>query len=139
MNNGDRSTRLWNRLEPLHKKTNILHMRNIGADRLLAVTAKLVSAYIFTTRIVCFHHHYLYPKYQASRHAAFFCDRTGQFVSDRFGNHTAGFLMMRIICLNNEVYVVTREKPDACSDIRALSHASHTFGLRLMRDSNLAP
>ena len=47
-----------------------------------AVTAKLISAFVFATRIVqplfC-----LNPKFQAS---SFFCDCTDRFVSDKVGN-----------------------------------------------------
>ena len=51
--------------EPHHEKTGILHMRK--QRRRSAVTAKLISAFVFATRIVqsLF---YLNPKFQASSH-----------------------------------------------------------------------
>ena len=63
-------------------------------DRLsrLVVTAKLISAFVFATRIVqsLF---YLYPKFQAS---SSFCACKGRFVSDLFGNHIVGFPTRRL-------------------------------------------
>ena len=58
--------------EPSHEKTNNLHrrkQRRRSASR-LAVTAKLISAFFFPTRIVHFLF-YLNPKFQAS--SSFLC------------------------------------------------------------------
>ena len=57
-----------------------------------AVTAKLISAFVFATRIVQFLF-YLNPKFQAS--SSFLC--LYRFVSDLFGNHIVGFSTRRLI------------------------------------------
>ena len=57
------------------------------------VTAKLISAFVFATRIVQFLF-YLNPKFQAS--SSFLCAGTGRFVSDLFGNHIVGFPTRRL-------------------------------------------
>ena len=67
--------------EPHHEKTGFLPMRK-KMQISCAVTAQLISAFVFTTRIVQ-SHFYLYPKFQASSH---FCDCTGRFVSDLVRN-----------------------------------------------------
>ena len=53
--------------EPHHKKTRFLPMRKQKTQISFAVTAKLISAFVFITRIVQFLL-YLYPKFQASSH-----------------------------------------------------------------------
>ena len=51
--------------EPVHGKTNNLHMRKQKTQISCAVTAQLISAFVFDTRIVQFLF-YFYPKFQAS-------------------------------------------------------------------------
>ena len=51
--------------EPPHGKTNNLHRRKKKAQISFAVTAKLISAFVFTTRIVQFLF-FLKPKFQSS-------------------------------------------------------------------------
>ena len=56
--------------EPVHEKTNNLHrwkQRRRSASRLFAVTVKLISAFVFATRIVQ-SLSYLNTKFQASNH-----------------------------------------------------------------------
>ena len=53
--------------EPPHGKTNNLHRAKTEAQISFAVTAKLISAFVFATRIVQFLF-YLNPKFQASSH-----------------------------------------------------------------------
>ena len=54
--------------EPCHEKTNNLHMRNKRhRSASFAVTAKLISAFVFATQIVQFLY-FLNPKFQASGH-----------------------------------------------------------------------
>ena len=57
-----------------------------------AVNAKLNSAYVFATWIIQFLS-YLNPNFQAS---SLFCDCAAWFVSDLFGNHIVGFLVLRL-------------------------------------------
>ena len=56
--------------EPPHGKTNNLHRRKTKAQISFAVTAKLISAFVFATRIVQFLF-YLNPKFQAP--SSFLC------------------------------------------------------------------
>ena len=65
-------TRKESTFEPPHGKTNNLHMRKTKAQISFsfAVTAKLISAFVFATRIVQFLF-YLNPKFQAS--SSFLC------------------------------------------------------------------
>ena len=65
--------------ELCHEKTGFLPMRKQKEQ--IAVTAHLISAFVFATRIVQFLF-YLYPKFQD----AFLCGCIGQFVSDLVGN-----------------------------------------------------
>ena len=51
--------------EPRHEKTHILHMRNITTQISYAVTAQLISAFVFATRTVQFIF-FLNPKFPAS-------------------------------------------------------------------------
>ena len=60
---------LKTRYEPPRGKTNNLHMRK-QSRRSASVTAKLISAFVFATRIVQFLF-YLNPKFQAS--SSFLC------------------------------------------------------------------
>ena len=61
------ATRLFSQyiFEPLHEKTNNLHMRKQRRRISCAVTAQLISAFVFATQIVQILF-YLYPKFQAS-------------------------------------------------------------------------
>ena len=70
-------------------KPTIYIGENKDADQLRG-TAKLISVFVFATRIVQLLL-YLNPKFQA-----FFCACTGWFVSDLFGNHIVGFPMRRL-------------------------------------------
>ena len=54
-----------------------------------AVTAKLISAFVFATRIVQFLFYF--------KLLVLFCACTGRFVSDLFGNHIVGFPTRRLI------------------------------------------
>ena len=54
-------------IEPPHGKTSNLHRRKTKAQISFALTAKLISAFVFATRIVQFLL-YLTPKFQASSH-----------------------------------------------------------------------
>ena len=65
-------------------KPTICISENKDADQLIVVTAKLISAFVFATRIVQFLF-YLNLKFQAS--SSFLC----WLVSDLFGNHIVGF------------------------------------------------
>ena len=72
-----------------HEKTRFLPMRKQrcrSASQLL-VTAKLISAFVFATRIVQFLF-FLNPNFKL---LAIFCDCTGRFVSDFVGNHEDRF------------------------------------------------
>ena len=53
--------------EPHHKKTNTLHMRKTKAQISFAVTAKLISTFVFATQFVKFLY-FLNPKFPASSH-----------------------------------------------------------------------
>ena len=67
--------------EPSRGKTNSLHMRKIKAQTSLAVTEKLISAFVFTTWIVQFLY-FLNPKFSVSSHLqclySSVCVRPGQ-------------------------------------------------------------
>ena len=64
----DRKNRL-NISEPAHGKTNNLHRRKQNAQISFAVTAKLISAFVFSTLIVQFLY-FQSPKFQSSNHAS---------------------------------------------------------------------
>ena len=73
--------------EPLHEKTNILHVRKqrrrSASQKFAVLTAKLISTFGFATQIIQFHY-FLNPKFPASQNfqsLAIFCDCTDQFVS----------------------------------------------------------
>ena len=72
---------------------------NKGADQLHGntITAKLIGAFVFATRIVQFLF-YLNPKFQASN-----C--IGWFVSDMFKNHIVCFLMRRLILWLEKIFL----------------------------------
>ena len=78
--------------EPPHGKTNNLHrrkQRRRSASRFsFAVTANLISAFVFATRI---------PQIRNFKLLALFCVCAGRFVSDLFGNHIVGFPTRRLI------------------------------------------
>ena len=78
-------------------KPTICIGENKDADQLrgysFSVNAKLISAFVYATRIVQFLF-YLNPKFQAS--IALFCACTGRFVSDLFGNNIVGFPTRRL-------------------------------------------
>ena len=78
--------------EPPHGKTNNLHRRK--QRRRSGYTAKLISAFVFATRIVQFLY-FLNPKFPV-----IFCACTGWFVSDLFENLIVGFPTRRLICHN---------------------------------------
>ena len=71
--------------EPPHENTNNLHRRK--QSRRSAVTAQLISAFVFAARIVQ-SFFFLNPKFQASRPASMTV-----FVSDLVGTQIVGFLM----------------------------------------------
>ena len=52
-------------IEPRQEKTRLLHYAKSKAQISCAVTAQLISAFVFATWIVQFHL-YLFPKFQAS-------------------------------------------------------------------------
>ena len=98
--------------EQLHEKTKNLNMRNqrrrseMGIDWFslmayvktkpqisCAVTAKLISAFVFATQIVQFLY-FLNPNFQPP---AIFCACAARFVSNLFGNHIVGFPMKWLI------------------------------------------
>ena len=65
------------------RKLDFCLYENKGADQLkFAVTAKLISAFVFATWIVQFLF-FLNPTFKL---LACFCNCTGRFVSDLFGN-----------------------------------------------------
>ena len=82
--------------EPPHGKTNNLHRRKTKTQISFAVTAKLISAFVFATRIVQFLF-YLNIRNFKLLHVGLFCACTGLFVSDLFGNHIVGFPTRRLI------------------------------------------
>ena len=53
--------------EPRHEKINILHMRKQRRRSASRVTAKLISAFVFATRIVL-SLYFLNPKFKACSH-----------------------------------------------------------------------
>ena len=53
--------------EPRYEKTGILHMRKIKTQISFAITAKLISTFVFATRIVQ-SVYFLNPKFQAFSH-----------------------------------------------------------------------
>ena len=59
----------------------------IGKKQSFAVTAKLISAFVFATRIV---------QIQKFQSLTTFCDCTARFVSDLVGTQVVGFLMHRL-------------------------------------------
>ena len=73
-----------------HGKTQQSAQVKTKAQISFAVTAKLICAFVFATRIVQFLF-YLNPKFLAS--SSFLCCR---FVSDLFGNHIVGFPTRRL-------------------------------------------
>ena len=80
--------------EPCREKTGFLHMLKKTKTQIsFAVTAKLISAFVFATRIVQ-SLYFLNPKF---KHLAFFFDCTARFVSDLVGNPEDGFLMRLIL------------------------------------------
>ena len=79
---------------PGHEKTNVLHMQKQKAQISFAVTAKLITAFVFATWIVLFLY-FLNPNFQP---LCIFCACTAQFVSDLFKNHNVGFLLTQLIC-----------------------------------------
>ena len=70
------------------RKPEFCVYENKGADS-FAVTAKLISAFVFATRIEQFLY-FLNLKFPSLT----FCACTARFVSDLVGNHIVGFLMM---------------------------------------------
>ena len=79
-------------LEPPHGLTNNLHMPKQKTQISFAVTAKLISAFVFAKRIVQ-SPVYLYPKFQASR--SFLCLYRSVCVGP-IQNHIVGFPMRRL-------------------------------------------
>ena len=76
-----------------HTKTNNLQMRK---QRRRSATAKLISVFLFATRIVQF----FFFLNLNSKSRAIFCACTARFVSIIFGNNSVGFLMTRFkFCL----------------------------------------
>ena len=73
--------------EPPHGKTNNLHRRKQRRR-----SAKLISAFVFATRIVHFSSTYI----QNFKILAFFDDCTCRFVSDLVGTQIVGFLTHRL-------------------------------------------
>ena len=68
------------------RKPDFCLCENKGADQLrgsFAVTVKLISAFVFATRIVNISSSSYIPNFKL---LACFCDCTGQFVSDLVGN-----------------------------------------------------
>ena len=93
------------------RKPTICLGKNKGADQLrsyceadqrlkaqisFAVTAKLISAFVFATRIVQFLLDLNRKLSFKLLHVALFCDCTGRFMSDLFGNHIVGFPTRRL-------------------------------------------
>ena len=78
----------------LMRKTGHLHMRKTKAQISFAVTVKLISAFVFATWIVQFLY-FLNPKFPTSSLLLTAC--TARFVSNKFRNHTIGFLMTRLL------------------------------------------
>ena len=73
--------------EPCHEKTNNLHLcKTKGTDQLCSY-----CTFVFATQLVQFL--YLLPNFQIQNFQplAFFCDCTGRFVSDLFGNLNCWF------------------------------------------------
>ena len=79
--------------EPRYEKTNNLHMRKTKTQISFAVTAKLISAFVFATWIVCNPSTALIQNFQP---LAIFSGCTAWFVSDLVRNHIVGFLMLRL-------------------------------------------
>ena len=74
------------------RKPTICICENKDADQL---TAKMISAYVFASRIVQF----LYFLNLHNFHLlTIFCDCTGRFVLDLVGTHIVGFLTHMLIC-----------------------------------------
>ena len=67
---------------PQHEETEIFDYTKTKAQISCAVTAQLISAFVFTAQIVKFIS-YFYPKFQDS---TFFCGHIGCFVLDLVGN-----------------------------------------------------
>ena len=79
--------------EACNEKTKFCIYAKTEAQISFTVTAKLISAFVFATRIVQ-PFFYSSPKFQASSHLLRLY--TARFVSDMFGNHIVGFLMTRL-------------------------------------------
>ena len=72
-----------------HEKIYISHMQK-------TVTAKLISIFVLATRIVQFLY-FLNTKFPDNEILAIFC----AFVSELFGNHIVGILMLLLICVRS--------------------------------------
>ena len=70
-------------------------MRKQQSEYAKTVTVKLISAFVFATRIVQFLY-LLNPKFPASSHLHI-CACIAQFVLDLLGNHIVGFLLRQLI------------------------------------------
>ena len=108
--------------EPGHEKLGFGPMqkqlrRSVSVTRIsFAVTVKLISTFVFARRIWQFIY-FVNPNFQP---IAIFCACTARFVSDLFGNHIVGFLMMRLKCTllqnqsSREPYSITPCSLDQC-------------------------
>ena len=76
-----------------HKHLSHIMRKPYAKTKSIAVTAKLISAFVFTTWIV----QYLYFLNSNFPASSIFSTCTAQFVSDLVRNHIVGFLMMRLI------------------------------------------
>ena len=95
-------------IEPPREKTNNLHRRK--QRRRFAVTAKLISAFVFASRIV----HFLF--FFNFKLLALFCDCTGRFVSDLVGNHIVGLPTRRL----NYIFYGHRQKNPLPQHLRSI-------------------
>ena len=71
-----------------------------------AVTAQLISAFVFAAGIVKFIF-YLYPNFKL---LACFCDRTGRFVSDMVGAPNCGFSHSQAQLKSEDLLLMGKEK-----------------------------
>ena len=88
----------------------------INAQISLAVTAKLITSFVFATRIVPFlyflnlnlEENFKFPLLSKKifQPLAIFCACTAWFVADLFGNNIVGFLMTRLIFLSNVCFML---------------------------------
>ena len=100
----------------------------MGKPTICIVTAKLISAFVFSTRIV----QSLYFQNTKFYASVVFCDCTGRFVADLVGNHNVGFPTRRLISSLHTF--MTLSEPETMSDYNVDQNMNRLMTYNLFRD-----